>query len=69
LSGLSENPEENLIASALKKTEEDSIKTKLPPLEELLPRIPKSVHESLEELLRAKWSRVVRIKQRHLGKL
>lgn len=62
-----ERGEETVIASALSKVEEETVKKALPPLEQLMPHIPEHVKESMEELFRAKWTRVVRIKKRQIS--
>jgi len=58
--------EEQVIVKALVKAEEETIKKTLPPLDQLTPRIPEPVKEVLEELFRARWSRVMRVKKRDL---
>lgn len=66
LADVRERGEDTVIASALSKVEEETVKKALPPLEQLTPRIPDQVKESMEELFRAKWTRVVRIKKRQI---
>lgn len=58
--------EEVIIAAALNRAEEETSKKKLPSVTEVLPQIPVKVQEALDDLFRAKWTRVVRIKKRDL---
>ncbi len=58
--------EDVIIAAALNRAEEETSKKKLPSVTEVLPQIPIKVQEALDDLFRAKWTRVVRIKKRDL---
>jgi len=64
-----ERGEDQVIVKALVKVEEETVKKTLPPLDQLTPKIPEPVKEALEELFRARWSRVMRVKKRDLFNL
>jgi hypothetical protein len=58
--------EDQVIVKALVKAEEETVKKTLPPLDQLTPRIPEPVKEALEELFRARFTRVMRVKKRDI---
>lgn len=60
------NRGEDVLSTALKNAEEETIKKKLPTLSEAIPLVPLPIQEALDEIFRAKWTRVTRIKKREL---
>lgn len=63
-----ERGEESLISAALTQAEEDTASKKLPTVTELLPQIPPAIQEALDDIFRARWTKVVRVKKRDLFK-
>ncbi len=57
---------ESLQATPVPPEEEEPEKSALPDLNQLVERLPASLKETLEDLFRARWSRVARFKKRDL---
>ena len=57
---------ETLQVEPVPSEEEEPEKAALPSLEQLVGQVPESVRATLEELFRARWSRVARFKKRDL---
>jgi len=60
------NRGENVLSTALRNAEEETSKKKLPELRDILPAVPEPLKEALEDIFRAKWTKVVRVKKRDL---
>lgn len=61
-----ESGEEVAVEAALDSAEAEEDKKALPALGELMPNIPEPVRETLEELFRAKFVRVMRVRKKDL---
>jgi len=58
---------ETIIAAALSTdAEEETEKKELPSLDQLLQKVPAEVRDTMEELFRAKWTRVIRVRKKDL---
>lgn len=57
---------ETLQAEPTPNEEEEPEKAALPSLDQLVERVPESVRATLEELFRARWTRVARFRKRDL---
>ena len=57
---------EILQAEPVPSEEEEPEKAALPSLDQLVERVPESVRATLEELFRARWTRVARFRKRDL---
>ena len=61
-----ERGEEVAVEAALDSAEAEEEKRAVPALDELMPKLPESVRDTLEELFRAKFVRVIRVRKKDL---
>ena len=54
------------ITAALNQVEEETSKKKLPDLREIIPLIPANIQEAMDDIFRARFVRLVRVKKRDL---
>lgn len=57
---------EDVLSAALNTAEDEASRKKLPSLTEVLPAIPTAIQEAIDEIFRAKWVRVARVKKKDL---
>ena len=61
-----ERGEEVAVEAALDSAEAEEEKRAVPALDELMPKLPEAVRDTLEELFRAKFVRVIRVRKKDL---